>query len=68
MEEFGIPADFEYLVSKSKDSFKKIVKGKAREFAFEDLLEKNGKTFQDGISELYWTENPALSMPGWSSN
>ena len=65
MEEFGIPADFEYLVSKSKDSFKKIVKSKAREFAFEDLLEKKEK--HSKMEHLNYTElkiQPYLSLDG----
>ena len=65
IEEFGIPADFEYLVSKSKDSFKKIVKGKAREFAFEDLLEKKEK--HSKMEYLNYTElkiQPYLSLDG----
>ena len=40
LEQFDIPYDFNYLKSKSKDTFKKVVKAKAKEFAYEELLAK----------------------------
>ena len=38
LEEFNIPIDLEYISSKSKDSFKKIVKRKSKELALRKLL------------------------------
>ena len=43
LEEFGLPEDFGFLKSKSKSSFKKLVKKKAREIALEQLLENKEK-------------------------
>ena len=38
--EFDIQCDFEYIKSKSKDAFKRLVKTKAKEVALEDLESK----------------------------
>ena len=38
--EFDIQCDFEYIKSKSKDAFKRLVKTKAKEVALEDLKSK----------------------------
>jgi hypothetical protein len=38
LEEFGIPENFDFLRSKSKESFHYLVKKKAREFEFNRLL------------------------------
>ena len=43
LEEFGLPEDFGFLKSKSKSSFKNLVKKKAREIALEQLLENKEK-------------------------
>ena len=43
MEEFGLQADLGFLKSKSKSSFKNILKKKAIEYAFEELTEKQAK-------------------------
>ena len=40
LEDFSIPCSFEYIRSKSKDAFKKLVKVKAREFALRKLRKK----------------------------
>ena len=41
--EFNIPCDFNFIRSKSKESFKRIVKVKAREYALKILTEKQQK-------------------------
>ena len=38
LQEFNIPIDFDYISSKSKDSFKKMVKRKAKELVLKKLL------------------------------
>ena len=43
LEEFEIQADFKFLESKSKDSFKKLVKKQAKKIAFKKLLEEKAK-------------------------
>ena len=43
LEQFNIPYDFNYLKSKSKDAFKRIVKNKAKEVALEVLKAKQQK-------------------------
>ena len=40
LEEFGIPCNFEHIRSKSKETFKKIVKVKAKELALQKLILK----------------------------
>ena len=40
LEDFGIPCSFEYIQSKSKEAFKRIVKVKSKEFALERLTKK----------------------------
>ena len=41
--EFEIQADFQFLKSKSKDSFKKLVKTQAKKYAFKKLKEEKAK-------------------------
>ena len=43
LEEFGIEEDIEFLKSKSKGTFKRLLKKKAREIAFESLVEMKVK-------------------------
>ena len=43
LEEFGIQEDIEFLKSKSKGIFKRLLKKKAREIAFESLVEMKVK-------------------------
>jgi hypothetical protein len=43
MEEFSLQADLGFLKSKSKSSFKNILKKKAKEYAFKELNEKQAK-------------------------
>ena len=43
LEEFNIPCDFNFIRSKSKESFKTIVKVKAQEYALKILTEKQQK-------------------------
>ena len=40
LKDFGIPSDLRYVQSKSKNSFKKLVKKQARMFAFRKFTEK----------------------------
>ena len=42
MKEFNIPEDFEHIRSKSKVSFKKIVRAKSKKIAFENLMKIKG--------------------------
>ena len=41
--DLNIPFDFEYMLSKSKESFKNMVKIKAEEYELERLRAKQGK-------------------------
>ena len=43
LEDVGIPADFKFLKSKSKFSFKQLAKKQAKKYAFLKLLEKQAK-------------------------
>ena len=43
LAEFQIPCSFEYIQNKSKDSFKRLVKIKAKELALNKLLGKQGR-------------------------
>ena len=43
MEELRIPADFNFLKSKSKNSFKQLVKTQVKKYAFINLMEKKKK-------------------------
>ena len=55
LEEFGMSSDFDYIRSKSKDTFKKIVTGKSRELALRELLnkkERHTKMAKVAYSEL----------------
>ena len=40
LEDLNIPCSFEYILSKSKEAFKRLVKVKAKEFALEKLTRK----------------------------
>ena len=54
LEKFGIPCDWEFLKSKSKEAFKKLVKVKAHEHALRILTEKQGK--HSKLEKLMYTE------------
>ena len=43
LQEFDIQCDFDYMKSKSKEAFKRLVKIKAKEAALEDLKTKQKK-------------------------
>ena len=47
LNDFNIPSDLEFLKSKSKSSFKKLVKKKAKEFAFKSYLQKKKQKTRD---------------------
>ena len=53
-KDFDIPCDFEFLRSKSKESFKKIVKTKANEYSLEYLTQKQQK--HSKMNNLFYTE------------
>ena len=40
LEDLNIPCSFEYIENKSKDTFKRIVKTKAKEYALRLLIKK----------------------------
>ena len=45
LSHFNLPHSFEFILSKSKTTFKKLVKSKAKEYAFNTLmLKKEGHT------------------------
>ena len=54
LDKFGIKEDFEYIMSKSKESFKKIVKIKAKEYALEILTKKQQK--HSKMEKIYYSE------------
>ena len=54
LEEFGLKADFGFLKSKSKTSFKNILKKKAKECAYKELTEKQAK--HSKMENLQYTE------------
>ena len=60
LKEFNIPIDFEYIASKSKESFKKIVKNKAKELALKRLLKSKAKH-----SKLANLEYDAIEMQSY---
>ena len=43
LKEFEIPIDLDFISSKSKESFKKLVKTRAKELALKKLLESKAK-------------------------
>ena len=52
LAEFGIPVDLDYILDKSKSKFQKIVKIKAKEFAFFSYLQRN----LSKLENLFYTE------------
>ena len=48
LEEFNIPCNFESIKSKSRESFKRLVKIRAKEYALLELTRKQEKTFKNG--------------------
>ena len=54
VEDFGIPCNFEYIKSKSINSFKKLVKAKAKQYALNLLIEKQKK--HSKMKNLSYTE------------
>ena len=55
LNDFNIPSDLEFLKSKSKSSFKKLVKKKAKEFAFKSYLQKK-KAEHSKLKDLFYSE------------
>ena len=50
LNDFGMLADFDFMRSKSRDSFKNLVKKKAVEYAFYSFMEmKNGHSKLDNL-------------------
>ena len=43
LKEFNIPQDFQHITSKSKESYKKIVRAKSEEIAFGKLVDMKGR-------------------------
>ena len=54
LDKFGIVEDFEYIKSKSKESFKKMVKVKAKEYALTILTEK--QQTHSKMENIYYSE------------
>ena len=54
LDEFGLPCDFSYYKSKSKNSFKSLVKIKAKEVALRQLKEK--QELHSKMNGLYYSE------------
>ena len=60
LEEFGIFSDFDNIRSKSKDTFKKIVKAKFRELALSKLSKK-----QEGYTKMANVAYFELKIPDY---
>ena len=54
LEDFGIKINLDYIKSKSTNTFKQLVKVKAKEFAFSNFMIKKEK--HSKIKELFFTE------------
>ena len=52
--DFDLPIDFDFIQSKSKEAFKKVVKVKAKEYALRKLL--NNKSKHSKMNELWYTD------------
>ena len=52
--DFDLPIDFDFIQSKSKEAFKKMVKSKAKEYALNKLL--NNKSKHSKMNELWYTD------------
>ena len=59
LEDLQIPCSFEYLQSKSKDGFKRIVKTKAKEYALKTL--KRRQEMHRKMKSVIYTEMKSLS-------
>ena len=56
LEEFGIPENFDFLRSKSKESFHNLVKKKAREFEFNRLLKLKVTKAKSKMKDIKYSE------------
>ena len=54
LSDFNMPSDLESLKSKSKSSFKRLVKKKANEFAFKSYLQR--KAEHSKLKDLFYSE------------
>ena len=54
MVDFDLPIDFDFIQSKNKEAFKKVVKVKAKEYALRKLL--NNKSKHSKMNELWYTD------------
>ena len=69
LDEFGLPCDFSYYKSKSKNSFKSLVKIKAKEVALRQLKEK--QELHSKMNGLYYSElklQDYFKIPGIKKN
>ena len=60
LEDFGIPEDLDFIKSKSKDSFKKLVKIKAADYALHEL--NHMKASHSKMDNVFYTK---LQMQGY---
>ena len=63
LEDLCIPVDLEFIKSKSQDSFKRLVKVKAREYALDEL--NKVKTGHSKMDNIYY---PKLEMQHYLKN
>ena len=54
LEDFGIPEDLDFIKSKSKDSFKKLVKIKAADYALHEL--NRMKASHSKMDNIFYTK------------
>ena len=54
LEDFGIKIDLDYITSRSTNTFKQLVKIKAKQFAFSNFMIKKEK--HSKVKELFFTE------------
>ena len=65
LEEFEIPQDFEYMKSKSKESFKRLVKKQGRKVALRNLkLKQERHTKMENIEYAELELKPYFKLPG----
>ena len=68
LEDFGIPCSFELIQSKSKLSFKNMVKVRAEEYAFKSLRRKQNTHSQNGKPDLQLIKNATVSLQSRNQN
>ena len=58
--DFDLPIDFDFIQSKSKEAFKKVVKAKAKEYALRKLL--HNKSYYSNYGTLSWRPKNTLKI------